>query len=315
MNNVYNALNGNSSPFPKQNSSNKENNWNQKPRMSKEEFAQHMKEKKNELFNRANEETMKVVGDPHSFIDFLNLQAIIDYTVTNTLLVYSQNPKATLLKDFSHWSDANAYLQKGSKGIEILEPGNEYQRRDGSIGINYNPKTVFDVSSISNNERFVEKQKVYSPNEIVSSIIYRTEIKPEVVSNDSTLPEDVFFDEKSKTVYVKDGQDPFVMINGLLREYAFVECFEQGISRQEASFIAKSAGYLLSQKYHVDGYDTSFASECLSYFSGSEPFGAKKELERIKSVSSQISERMEHGLYALQQNRQPKQTERSNYER
>ena len=261
MNNVYNALNGNSSPFPKQNSSNKEKNWNQKPRMSKEEFAQHMKEKKNELFNRANEETMKVVGDPHSFIDFLNLQAIIDYTVTNTLLVHSQNPKATLLKDFSHWSDANAYLQKGSKGIEILEPGNEYQRRDGSIGINYNPKTVFDVSSISNNERFVEKPKVYSPNEIVSSIIYRTEIKPEVVSNDSTLPEDVFFDEKSKTVYVKDGQDPFVMINGLLREYAFVECFEQGISRKEASFIAKSAGYLLSQKYHVDGYDTSFASE------------------------------------------------------
>ena len=105
------------------------------------------------------------------------------------------------------------------------------------------------------------------------------------------------------------------MINGLLREYAFVECFEQGILRQEASFIAKSAGYLLSQKYHVDGYDTSFASECLSYFSGSEPFGAKKELEKIKSVSSQISERMEHGLYALQQNRQPKQTERSNYER
>ena len=41
----------------------------------------------------------------------------------------------------------------------------------------------------------------------------------------------------------------------------------------------------------------------------------EKELEKIKSVSSQISERMEHGLYALQQNRQPKQTERSNYER
>ena len=159
MNNVYNALNGNSSPFPKQNSSNKKNNWNQKPRMSKEEFAQHMKEKKNELFNRANEETMKVVGDPHSFIDFLNLQAIIDYTVTNTLLVYSQNPKATLLKDFSHWSDANAYLQKGSKGIEILEPGNEYQRRDGSIGINYNPKTVFDVSSISKKNVLLKNQR------------------------------------------------------------------------------------------------------------------------------------------------------------
>ena len=109
-------------------------------------------------------------------------------------------------------------FKKGSKGIEILEPGNEYQRRDGSIGINYNPKTVFDVSSISNNERFVEKPKVYSPNEIVSSIIYRTEIKPEVVSNDSTLPEDVFFDEKSK--------------NSLRQRWSRSICYDQRITKR-----------------------------------------------------------------------------------
>ena len=82
-----------------------------------------------------------------------------------------------------------------------------------------------------------------------------------------------------------------------------------------AAFVAQSAGYLLSKKYHVDGYDTSFASECLNYFNDIDSFEVKKELEKIKSVSSQISERLEHGLYALQQNRQPKQTERSNYER
>ena len=287
----------------------------QKPLMSKEEFAKYMFDKRNKLYDIASKQTDIVTHNPKEFVGFLDLQAKFDYTVTNTLLIMAQNPKATLLKDYYHWKAAKAYLMKNAQKIEILEPSGEYEKNDGSIGINYNPKTLYDVSSISYGKRFIEKPNEYSPNELVSSIIYRASVLPEVVSNDSTLPEDVFFDENSKTVYVKDGQEPNKMINGLLREYAFVECYEHGISRQEASFVAQSAGYLLSQKYHVDGYDTSFASECLNYFNDIDSFEAKKELENIKSVSSQVSERMEHGLYTMQQNRQPKQTERSNYER
>lgn len=309
MNNVYDALN--------QQTQSKKNNSvpAHQPRMSKQEYAKYMKDKRTSLFHMANEETMKVVSSPESFLRFLEMQAKMDYTVTNTLLIMAQYPEATLLKDFSHWQESKASIVKGSKGIEILEPSGEYTRRDGSIGISYNPKTVFDVSQILNGERFIEHPPQYTSNELVSAIIYKTDIKPEVVAQDSKLPSDVFFDEQSQTVFVKEGQQPFNMINGLLREYAYVECYHQGQSRNNASFVAESAAYLLSKKYHLENYDTSFSQGCMNYFNDMEQFTTKKELESIKSISSQINERIEHGLYALQQARQDKKVERNIYTR
>lgn len=304
MSNIYDAFKQPIQPTQKQ--------PQQKNQMSKEEFAKYMYEKRNSLYDMAGKQTDIVTHDPKAFISFLNLQAKFDYTVTNTLLIMAQNPRATLLKDYTHWKEAKAYLMKNAKKIEILEPSGEYERKDGSIGINYNPKILYDVSSISYGKRFIETPTEYSPNELVSSIIYRAPVKPEVVSMDSTLPSDVFFDENSQTVYVKEGQEPEAMINGLLREYAFVECHEQGMSRQEASFVAHGAGYILSKKYNLDNYDTTFSNECINFFDGKENFDAKKDLEQIKSVSSQVYERMEHGLYALQQAKQSKQQEQSN---
>ena len=37
-------------------------------------------------------------------------------------------------------------MKKNQKGIVILEPGDEYTREDGSIGVSYNPKKVFDIT-------------------------------------------------------------------------------------------------------------------------------------------------------------------------
>lgn len=285
------------------------------PYMNKQDYAKFMKEKRINLFNMANEQTMAVVSDPQSYLNFLNMQAKMNYTVTNTLLILKQCPEATLLKDFAHWQEIKGSIIKGSKGIEILEPSKEYVRNDGSIGTSYNPKTVFDVTHIINGERFIQPPIEYSANELVSAIIYKEEIKPEVVSKDSKLPEDVFFDEGSQIVFAKEGQEPINMINGLLREYAYVEYFQNNMSRNEASFIAESAGYILSKKYNLDGYDTRFINDCTNYFKGKDQYTTKQELESIKSISNRINERMEHGLYALQQVQQEKNMHKQEYSR
>lgn len=140
MNNIYDVFNDEHTKPQQQ---------ERKPRLSKEEYAQMMKEKRQALFNMANEQTFKAVENPDQYLQYLKLQSILDYTVTNTLLVMAQNPNATILKDYTHWREMNKYVQKGAKGITILEPGKEYQRQDGSIGINYNPKTVFDISQLN----------------------------------------------------------------------------------------------------------------------------------------------------------------------
>lgn len=294
MKDVYNAINQAN-----------EQSTTQK-RYTKEEYSQMMKEKRQHLFTLANEQTMNAVSDSKLFLQYLNLQSKLDYTVTNTLLVMAQKPDATMLKDFTHWKELNHYIVKGSKGIEILEPGNEYTKKDGTIGISYNPKKVFDVSEIKGKIMPADK-KEYEDSELVSAIIYRTEIHPEVVRPDSTLPQDVFFDENSSKVYVKHGLNPTDMINGLLREYCYAECFQLGINRQDAVFIAESAGYVLSKEYGVDGYDVSFANGCAEHFLDREVPEVKKELESIKEVRDQVSDRMQRGLYTLQQNKQEKQ--------
>lgn len=303
MSDLYDALNN---QIPKQ-------SIIQQSRMSKEDYAKYMKDKRTTLFNMANEQTMNVVQSPESFLNFLDMQARMDYTVTNTLLVMSQNPQATLLKDFNHWKELKASIKKGSKGIEILEPYGEYTRQDGSIGTRYNPKIVFDVSQIVKGDHFINNQVEYTPSELVSAIIYKSDVKPEVVSQESKLPTDVFFEEGSQTVFVKENQNPFDMINGLLREYAFVEYYQNGITRNEATFLAESVGYLLSQKYHVKNYNKDFAQECLNHFSDMDQFTTKKELESINSISNQINDRMEHALYALQQAHQEKQVKKNEY--
>ena len=63
----------------------------------------------------------------------------------NALLIYSQYPQATQLKDFDDWGKDNVKITKGAKSISILEPV-EYTRADGSPGISYNVKKVFDVT-------------------------------------------------------------------------------------------------------------------------------------------------------------------------
>lgn len=305
MNNVYDVFNDNHAKSQQE----------KKPKYSKEEFAQMMKDKRQSLFTMANEQTMIAIENPTSYLQYLRLQSTLDYTVTNTLLVMAQNSKATILKDYSHWREMNKYVQKGAKGISILEPSNEYQRKDGSIGINYNPKTVFDISQLNDKYKTLPTPAHFDIKELVGAIVYRVDIKPEVVSEDSKMPKDVYFDQDRKSLFVKKGLDPEKMLTGLIREYCYVECAEQFNSRSEAKFTAESAAYMIAHKYGLEHHDESFANNIYHHFEGMEQKDIKGELENIKSLKDRVGERMDHGIYVQQQNRQEQKANRDSYSR
>lgn len=306
MNNIYDVFNDEHTKPQQQ---------ERKPRLSKEEYAQMMKEKRQALFNMANEQTFKAVENPDQYLQYLKLQSILDYTVTNTLLVMAQNPNATILKDYTHWREMNKYVQKGAKGITILEPGKEYQRQDGSIGINYNPKTVFDISQLNGKDNNPPLPARFNIKELVGAIVYRVDIKPEIVSEDSDMPKDVYFDRDRNSLFVKNGLQPEAMLTGLIREYCFIDCADQFNSRSEARFMAESAAYMIAQKYGLVHYDKDFVNNIYHHFEGKEQKDIKGELENIKILKDSVVERMEHGIYVQQQNRQEKQTRRDSYSR
>lgn len=118
----------------------------QAPRLSKEEYAQKKRAEKDAVYQMADESAREIVSDPEKFKSFLDTQSRIDrYSAVNALLIYKQYPQAVQLKDFDDWSKDNVKILKGTKSISILEPV-EYVKRDGTTGISYNVKKVFDIS-------------------------------------------------------------------------------------------------------------------------------------------------------------------------
>ena len=150
MENIYAMLNKNA----------QRSNERKQSKLSKEEYAKQMKYKRNHLYKLAEVQTGEVVSSPQKYLQFLNLMARLDYTVTNALLIMAQNPDAKMLKDGKHWRDSGFYIKKGAKGIQVLEPTGEYQREDGSYGTNYNPKYLFDVSQINTKEALYNERGI-----------------------------------------------------------------------------------------------------------------------------------------------------------
>ena len=88
---------------------------------------------------------MMISGD--SFRQYLDVQGRFDrYSVANAILVSAQMPEATQLKDYNTWKQSRVYVNKDAQKVVILEPSKEYTRNDGTKGISYNAKVVYDIS-------------------------------------------------------------------------------------------------------------------------------------------------------------------------
>jgi len=50
------------------------------------------------------------------------LSSFHSYSFNNTILIYMQNPQATLVKGFNEWKKYGRFVKKGAKAIKVLAP-------------------------------------------------------------------------------------------------------------------------------------------------------------------------------------------------
>lgn len=113
----------------------------------KDEWAAQKKQERENAFALIDETAQHMTNDGELFQSYLDVQAHFDrYSVGNAILITAQKPDATQLADFKGWKDNGVYIKKGESGIVLLEPGEEYTKDDGSIGVSYNSKKVFDIT-------------------------------------------------------------------------------------------------------------------------------------------------------------------------
>ena len=274
------------------------------PRLSKEEYAEKKRVEKEKVYQMIDETAKEIVSDPEKFKSFLDTQSQMDrYSAANALLIYSQCPQATQLKDFDDWGKDNVKITKGAKSISILEPV-EYTRADGSSGVSYNVKKVFDVSMTTG-----RKTPAVSVNRDPKSLITTMlDVSPVEVQSTDELPYPnmaAFYNNEKQVLYVKrDVGDSVAVAQCVAQElgHAQLSINSQSYSRKDMGFQAVCIGYMLCKKYGVD--TQNFAINRIPQdLSSKEPREIRGELSKMRNAMSEIHSHISDEMFRKKQER------------
>ena len=230
---------------------------------------------------------MAVNGD--SFRQYLDVQGRFDrYSVANAVLVSAQMPEATQLKDYGKWKQSRVYVNKDAQKVVILEPSKEYTRDDGTKGISYNAKVVYDISETSAKDR-QEAAEPKSMRELVSAMIDASPVPFQPV-DDLELP--AFYDSEQQTIFIRTGLNEEQLFVSMSKEVAAaVYDFKHNESRNASEFKAYCVAYMVSSRYGVDTRGFNF-DRLPKEYAEMETQDFKSELGSMRDVLGEVQSEM-----------------------
>jgi hypothetical protein len=274
------------------------------PKLSKEEYAEKKKAEKERVYQMVDDTAMQIVSDPEKFRAFLDTQSRMDrYSAANALLIFNQLPEATQLKDFDDWGKDNVKIVKGAKSISILEPV-EYARQDGTTGISYNVKKMFDVSQ-TNGRQTPAVSVNRDPKALITTML---DVCPVEVEATNELPYPnmaAFYNNEKQTLYVKRNVGDSVAVAQCVAQelgHAQLSINSDTYSRRDMGFQAVCIGYMLCKKYGVD--TQNFAIDRIpESLKEKEPKEIRAELSKTRNAMAEINSRISEELYRKKQER------------
>ena len=273
----------------------------------KNAWAERKQAERQEVYVLADSSVEKIAASGDAFKEYLDVQSKFDrYSVTNALLITAQMPQATQLKDFDSWKENGVSIKKQQKGISILEPGDEYTRDDGTVGISYNVKKVFDVSQTTARTK---QQPMTNRDEhlLLKALINNP---PVPIQSVDELPGNVgaYYDHDQQAILVRKGMDAPDIFRSVSKELARAELAvgSESYSREDTSFKAYCASYLLCKKNGIDVSGYNF-NELPGNIRDADPQSIRAELTVIRDAAGDISARMAKVLEQSKATRQKEQ--------
>ena len=253
------------------------------PPFDPDEYRERKQAERQELFELLNEATKEAVSSDEAFNQYIRLQGRLNYTVSNSLLVFMQKPDAAELREFDDWKERGANIRKNSKSIKILEPYTA-RTRDGEVFTGFQAKRVLDISQT---KALPAKRLEVSDKVKFFAIMGISKAKVEAVET-HTFGEDVFYDSQQNTIYIRKGLDRENFLKGLIAVEVQAAVFEQhGAENPEIqNFQAACGAYLIQREYGLADRDARiFVPESLKNM---EPKEIRKVLERPAQIYSQM---------------------------
>ena len=278
------------------------------PQLSPDEWKEKKQAEKDAVYQMIDETATSIVQDGEKFRAFLATQARLDrYSAANALLIYTQYPQATQLTDFNDWAEDKVSISKGAKSISILEPV-EYAKNDGSTGISYNVKKVFDVSQTKGKQTPAPTVN-RDPQALVAVMIDTSPVNVEMANELPHPNMGAFYDNNKQTLFVKKNiGDSVALCQCVAQElgHAQLSINSDTYSRRDMGYQAMCIGYMLCKKYGVD--TKNFAIERIpDEWKQKEPKEIRAELSKTRTAMNEIHSRVSEEIYRQKQDRSKEQ--------
>lgn len=254
---------------------------------SKEEYAEFKRNEKSQIYELIDKTAEKIVTSGEEFKKYLDSQSKFDnYSVGNALLVSSQMPKATQLRDLESWRGVGAFKKRFAKAVKILEPGDNYMREDGSVGVNYNVKKVYDISQVTPRQRANNMR--YDNKILLKIFLNASSSEVKVVDEIPGTNKGVMYDYEEDKLYIARGAEAPKVFYEVAEELAKQEI---GEGSNLDSFKNYCVAYMLCKKYNIDVSNFNFNNipQELKSMNARE---IREELEPIKEAMENINTRM-----------------------
>ena len=276
--------------------------------LSKEDFAEKKRAEKERVYNLIDDTALDVMSSPEKFKAYLDTQSRMDrYSAVNALLIYSQLPKATQLKDFDDWSKDNVKISKGAKSISILEPV-EYSKRDGTTGISYNVKRMFDVSQ-TNGRKTPAPSVNRDPKEFIITMFDASPVEVQSVDELPYPNMGAFYNNEKQTLFVKKAVgDSVVVAQCVAQELAHAQLSINGetYSRRDMGFQAVCIGYMICKKHGID--TQNFAIERIpDEYKNMNAKEVRAFLSKTRNAMADIQSSISEQIYRSKQTRSKEQ--------
>lgn len=279
----------------------------EKPQLSTEEWIEKKKAEKSKLYGEIDETASSIVQDADKFRGYLDVQSRNDrYSVANCLTLLRYCPNASKLREFEEL-DSGVRVKKGEKAIPILEPY-EYTKKDGSPGIDYNIKKMFDVSQTTAKQTPAPSVN-RDPRALIAVMIDTSPVNVELTDELPHPNMAAFYNNDRQTLYVKrDVGDSVALCQSIAVELAHAQLSINGdsYSRRDMGFQAVCVGYMLCKKHGVD--TKPFAVDTLpETWKDKDTKGIRAELSSIRYAMSEVHSRISDELYRQKQERSKEQ--------
>lgn len=254
------------------------------------------KEKKDLCRTMTSASCIEVVSSAERMREFLmTLSHFEKNSLGNVLLIHTQRPQATKLKEYGKWEEDGKHVKKGARGIMILEPvkykDNSENERNG-----FSVKTVFDIFDLTTEEKVPSVS--YDCKAVICAMMENSGVRLESTADyPRNMEIGAYYDIRRKIVVVEKSADKDMVFIAVAKALAHAQLSKDSESYNfsDNDFTSKCTAFTLACKYGFSA--TAVGVDSIpTKFKDLNETGVKEELSKIHFCVREISDRARNEL-------------------